>query len=147
MKNSLTTEELVTAWSQTGLLNGLSAEQGNNCVLALEAQRIANEQVEGQQWRRVSIPVVRRLYGVIENLKGTMTPKKEVRSGIYVKDHFPTGGIPSENVKTYLDDESNGTATATWVLSKYIVQALENNEFEALSSITIDAGEFVLHVS
>jgi len=55
---------LIKQWERTGLLQGLSEEQKPTVVLAMENQRIWNENTANtniSQFKRISIPIIRRL--------------------------------------------------------------------------------------
>lgn len=59
-------ENLVKKWDKYGILKGFRDKDKANCAVLLENQKIINESLETPKyltWRRLSIPMVRRIVG------------------------------------------------------------------------------------
>ena len=91
-------------WESTGLLNGLAENNKEPMANLLEGQRLHNENISDDGlsgWKRISIPMARRIYASLENMVEGSTESlskwhifENVKLGIngmptYIVDYVP----------------------------------------------------------
>jgi hypothetical protein len=109
-------------WRSTGLLNGLTEQTQLGCANALDAQLVINEtdDTTKPQWKRVSIPVLRRIFGTVDGLQGGETLNSEWKNTkIKAPAHFITdekGPVRDE----YLQFEADQTAELARIIADFI---------------------------
>ena len=115
---------IVRKWQDSGLLKNLSNPV--ETAMALEGQRIQNEKTEYEEdaasFTRISIPLVRRIFGTCENIHGSDKPQKEW----YVCENISLY-VPPTDVMHNLDDEAAYCAMTAQRLAR-VVEELAGNQ-------------------
>ena len=125
-------------WSPTGLLEGLKDEAKSQCAIALEAQRIQNESGEQQppQFLRASIPIIRRVFGIIPEAMATLEKVENWHSsGVWSGAYFIEK--PSES-KFSMQLEAEKTAELAAALASYVKKAIGEGKFAKIAGIKLD---------
>lgn len=124
-------ERIAERWKSTGLTKGV--EDAHNLALCLQAQMNFNESTDAEaRWRRVSIPVVRRLHAAECFMRNRFTNYFELdehKAVLFFKTKFNP-----PNVSTYsLEAEAEYTAKLCEDLSKELNEIfLDKREAEII---------------
>ena len=149
-------EQVVEKWRTTGLLNGLNEQAQASCACALQSQLKINEGLQDckvssgdwakaennlhlSQFKRVSIPIIRRIFGSIE-INGNETNECQwYNTGFEVKKY-----LFEQNSTTFsLQAEADMTAQLALDLAKYLI----NENYSHFSGLKVQNGNFYILAS
>jgi hypothetical protein len=130
---SLREYRIRSQWEPTGILKGLKEQTAVQCAMALQSQINLNEEAPtgNDAWMRASIPVVRRVFGLLPELKAAV--------GEWQNTHIKPSSEFLENSKSFdIQKEADATASIAEELAKYI----KRKEIETLGNVKIQRGTF-----
>lgn len=130
-------------WSSTGLLEGFSNETSAfNCAISMQAQLHLNESGDDANpaWRRISLPVINRIFRSVANLKGLQESGEWHNTGIKVSEKILA---QTKTDKYSLDEEANATAALAGEIANYV----SDHKFGSLGAIKLENGIVQLNVA
>lgn len=112
-------------WENTGLLAGLTDNVKENIANCLEAQRLFNEQEPvNPQWRRISIPVIRRIAGAaVFGRNRFVLESTEAQPEVYMFN--AKSGVAINTIDTNGNMSLSAEAEATAVLAEDLAKELD----------------------
>jgi hypothetical protein len=147
--------ELESVWSETGLLEGLNDPYSRSCAaVVLENQRLVNEQSTDTsdiaQFKRISIPLVRRIYPqLIANKLVSVQPLLGPTGLVYylrfryssnkgaTRGADNNGGFPGDDANSLMQDAAGNANLDEWYSSPFV-----NNETTSTDDGTDTAAVF-----